>query len=370
MRAFVARDPAAATARSGPHGGDPLTYLGLSKYLRLDPSRTPAFVRAATALLDAGADPNGGFWTTGENPEYETALYGAAGVAHNPELTKLLLERGADPNDGEVAYHAPETHDNRVLELLVGTGKLTSESLGTMLIRKIDWHDADGLQYLLEHGAPADGERKRGWRALHHALARGNAMRTIGLLLDHGADPAERSGGMTAVAGPRVKGGATSSPRWPAAGCHWVAGVDRLITACARGDAIRVRAIAAHEPALRKEMRGMGGTLLAKFCGIGNAAGVRFLLQLGVDAAAPFEDGDSYFGIPAGSLAIHVAAWRARPEIVRLLIERGSPVDVPDANGNTPLMLAVRACVDSHWTGLRSPDSSRRCWPQGRGQPA
>ena len=30
-------------------------------------------------------------------------------------------------------------------------------------------------------------------------------------------------------------------------------------------------------------------------------------------------------------------------------------LDVKDANGRTPLALAVRACVDSYWTGRRSP---------------
>ena len=101
VRRFLARDPANATARHGPFGGDALTYLCLSKYLRLEPARTPALLRAATALLDGGADAKSGFWTTGEHPEFETALYGAAGVAHHPEMTALLLARGADPNDDD-----------------------------------------------------------------------------------------------------------------------------------------------------------------------------------------------------------------------------------------------------------------------------
>jgi hypothetical protein len=41
----------------------------------------------------------------------------------------------------------------------------------------------------------------------------------------------------------------------------------------------------------------------------------------------------------------------------KLLIERGAPVDVPDGKGRTPLAIAVRACVDSYWTEMRSPDS-------------
>src|SRR5205814_5307261 len=123
------------------YGGDALNYLALSKYLRLQPARTPGFLRAATALLDAGADPNTGFWTTGQFPERETALYGAAGVAHHAELTRLLLERGADPNDGETVYHAPETYDCAAMKVLVESGGLSDDSLGTMLLRKADRHD-------------------------------------------------------------------------------------------------------------------------------------------------------------------------------------------------------------------------------------
>jgi len=101
VRRFLAQDPGNATAKSAPYGGDALNYLCLSKYLRLDPTRSDGLLGAATALLDAGADPNTGFWTTGQHSERETALYGAAGVAHHAALTRLLLERGADPNDGE-----------------------------------------------------------------------------------------------------------------------------------------------------------------------------------------------------------------------------------------------------------------------------
>src|SRR5262249_37144126 len=152
VRLFLERDPSSVHATSDPYGGEPLVYLCLSKFLRLDPSRSDAFLRTATALLDAGADPNSGFWTRGEHPERETALYGAAGVAHHAAMTKLLIERGADPNDGEVAYHSPETRDNAALRILVETERLTRESLRLMLLRKIDWHDHDGVKYLIEHG--------------------------------------------------------------------------------------------------------------------------------------------------------------------------------------------------------------------------
>ena len=199
VQRLLAEDPNRATAKSPPYGGDALNYLGLSKYLRLDPQRTPGFLRATTALLDAGADPNTGFWTTGQFPERETALYGAAGVAHHAELTRLLLERGADPNDGEAVYHSPETYDNAAMKLLVETGKLTPENLSLMLIRKHDWHDYQGAKYLLERGVDPNSERERGCIPIHHAIARNNSLAMLELLLDHGADPRVRKDSATAI---------------------------------------------------------------------------------------------------------------------------------------------------------------------------
>src|SRR2546426_1362991 len=190
--------------RGGPHGWDALTHLCFSRYLRLDRARSDGFVRAAKALLDAGAGANTGFYEQNHqpHPEWESALYGAAGVAHHPELTCLLLERGADPNDGEVAYHTPETHDNRALKVLVESGKLTEDTLATMLLRKADWHDYEGIQYLLEKGA--DPNRMTYWHlsALHQALRRDNDLENIEALLDHGANPLleNRRDGKSAVA--------------------------------------------------------------------------------------------------------------------------------------------------------------------------
>src|SRR5215470_16025700 len=131
VRRLLADDPQNAFKKAPPHDGDAFVYLCLSKYLRLDPERSDGFLRAATALLDAGADPNSGFWSKDEYREWETALYGAAGVAHHAELTRLLLERGADANDNEVPYHSPETLDNRAMKILVESGKLTPDSLMT-----------------------------------------------------------------------------------------------------------------------------------------------------------------------------------------------------------------------------------------------
>src|SRR5262245_31675429 len=69
VRRFVDRHPEHATAKGGPHGWDALTYLCFSRFLRLDSSRSDGFVRAAAALLDAGADPNTGWFEPSHQPE-------------------------------------------------------------------------------------------------------------------------------------------------------------------------------------------------------------------------------------------------------------------------------------------------------------
>ena len=132
--------------------------------------------------------------------------------------------------------------------------------------------------------------------------------------------------------------------------------MERLIAACARNDSASVRAIAESDPALVGELLKEGGTLLAEFAATANASGVTQLLDLGVPVTALY-GGDGYFDIAANSTALHVAAWKARNEVVKLLIERGAPVNALDAKGRTPLMLAVKACVDSYWKNRRSPDS-------------
>ena len=361
VRRIVERDPGSATAKGGPRGWDALTHLCFSRYLRLDRTRSEGFVRAARALLDAGASANTG-WTEPNhqpNPEWESALYGAAGIAHHPELTKLLLERGADPNDGEVVYHTPESYDNRALQLLAETGKLTDESLTLMLVRKHDWHDYDGIKWLLERNANPNLARRWGLRALHHALARDNSIEIIALLLDHGADPALISSGRSAVAMAARGGRSDVLDLFEQRGIPVeLRGVDELIAACARNDTGAVRALVSRRPGLVGEVLADGATLLAQFAGTGNTDGVRQLLDLDVNVAALYE-GNGYWGIAKDSMAIHVAAWLGRPATVRLLIDRGSPVDVPDGAGRTPLALAVRACVDSYWTERRSPDAVR-----------
>jgi ankyrin repeat protein len=107
------------------------------------------------------------------------------------------------------------------------------------------------------------------------------------------------------------------------------------------------------------ELRAHGGRVLSMFAGVGNVEGMRQLLSLGVGVDDLFEEGDGYYGIARNSRALHVAAWRARHEALKMLLEQRADVDATDADGRTPLALAVKACVDSYWTERRTPESVR-----------
>jgi ankyrin repeat protein len=359
VRRFIAVAPANATATGGPYGWDVLTHLCFSNYLRLDPARSDGFVRAAEALLDAGASANTGWYEADHQPDamWESALYGAAGIAHHPGLTRLLVERGADPNDVEVVYHTPESYDNRALTLLLDTGRLTDDSLALMLVRKHDWHDVEGAKLLLARGIELNRPNRR-WQPLHHAVLRDNAAEMIELLLDHGADPAVSHHGRSAIALAARRGRGDLLALFERRGFPVEPqGADGLLTACARNDVDAVKSIAAREPHLVAEVLADGGKLLAEFAGNGATEGVRHLLDLGVPVDARSPEGDGYFGLARESTALHSAAWRARHGTVRLLIDRGASVSARDGSGRTPLMLAVRACVDSYWAARRSPES-------------
>lgn len=365
VRQFLARDPAGATAKGGPRGWDALTHLCFSRYLRIDQTRSDAFVRTARTLLDGGASANTGWIEMIDHPNprpvIEAAIYGAAALAQHPGLTRLLLDRGADPNDEETPYHVIETRDNTVLRILLESGKFNERSMATLLLRKCDWHDVDGLRLVLEHGGNPNSIGIWGKGALHQALLRDNSLQMVALLLDHGAEPTilNREGRSAVVMAAR-RGRGDVLDLFEQRGIPiGLTGTDALIAACARDHKQAIDALTKRDPRHKSELVEHGGSLLAEFSGVGNPAGVRHLLDLGIAVDTLYREGDGYYDIAKNSTALHVAAWRARPEVVKELIARGAPVDATDAQGRTALQLAVKACIDSHWTERRSPDSVR-----------
>jgi ankyrin repeat protein len=163
-----------ANAPGGPLGWAPLLYVTHSVF---------AHAALARDLLARGADPNATF--TNEYGEM-SALYGAAGRAHDPELTRLLLEAGANPDDGESVYHATEAESADCLRALLEHGA-SAEPI--MLAHALDDERPEHVRLLLDAGADPR-------ELLPHAVRRGRGPETVRLLVERGADLEHQGGEM------------------------------------------------------------------------------------------------------------------------------------------------------------------------------
>lgn len=361
IASFLTTDSTLAVKKGGPHNWDPLTYLCFSRYLKSDPARSEGFTHAAKLLLDAGADANSGWHETHHFPNavWEPVLYGASGIAHHPGITQLLIDHGADPNADEVAYHTPESYDNRCMKILLDTGRLTDTNIILMLIRKHDIHDYDGVKMILETGINPNLGWRPGFTPLLHGIARDNSAAIIQLLLDHKADPTVMNNGVNAFILAARRGRNDLLTMFEKAGFSAeLKGADKLVAACANNDQPLIDTIRNNEPELINELKIQGSYLLTQFAGTNNANGIRNLLSLGIPVDTLYK-GDGYFGIPAKSTALHVAAWKAHHDAVQCLIDHGADIHARDGNGRTPLMLAIRAATDSYWVYRRTTDSIR-----------
>ena len=149
---------------------------------------TPCFPTTALAreLLERGADPNAFFVNEYGNM---SALYGAAGVRYDPELTRALLEAGANPNDGESLYHSTEAESPECVRILLEHGAQTADT--NALAHALDNDRLEHVRLLLEHGFDPNEHS-----SVAHAVRRGRGPETIELLVSHGAD-VDRPGGET-----------------------------------------------------------------------------------------------------------------------------------------------------------------------------
>ena len=318
------RDPALSRVQLRPRGWTPLMYVCHSCFLGSDPARIEGLVAVARLLLAEGADPN----VSEPSPNWPgsmwTPLYGAAGVAHEPELTRLLLEAGASPDDGESVYHSCETRDHTCLRLLLDHGAKVNGT--NALPHMLDYDDLEGLRLLLEAGAdPNEG-------GLHHAIVRGRDPSFIELLVEHGADPRRpRRDGLTPYALAVRLNRSEVAELLTRLGAAPTAGpVDAFLAALRRGDAGVVETALADNPGLVQSLRPGELELLPESATWTDDTTLRLVL----DAGFPLHTRGELDGT-----ALHHAAWWGQARNVGLLLERGADVHAGSWFGpdSTPL---------------------------------
>jgi ankyrin repeat protein len=336
-------DPAAAIAMDRNRGWSPLLYVCYSHWHRIEPARTQELVTVARRLLDAGASPD---VNNGSRPHhgYRSALHGSVTV-NNPEVTQLLLQRGADPNDGESLYHAGEHRDHRCLQLLLAHGAIVA---GTWAIDvAVGAGDAVGVRLLLDAAARQIPDEVAAIATGLLARASANASTpVVAALLDAGADPTELVGEpgdpvhttpgelsplRLAIRAGNLRTGALLRARGVA---DDATDIDRFLGACARGDRLTAQRLLATHPRLRDQFSDRDEAAILDVASSGSAeVAVRLMLELGFSPHTRNSFGET---------PLHLAAAAGDADTVRVLLEHGAELDARDDNYHgTPLGYAT-----------------------------
>lgn len=319
---LIARQPDFASRR----GNYDLTPLAVTARSRLiHAGRKDGLIETARRLLAAGADPNAR-WIDPDWPESPLpVLYAAAGVTHDPDMIVLLLDGGADPNDGESLYHSTEARTTDCARVLLDAGARVTGS--NALARALDFDNLPMLTLLLAHGADAStaagGPTGDGQNLLRHALDRGRSLAHLRALVDAGADPravaddgasvADRARelGRSDVLAELGKRGIAPDASGGAAGL-----AADYVAACARGDAAAAAAIRQTAPDVLARLSPHQLRLLPELAGLGRRAAVQAMLAEGwpIEARAPEWD----------ATALNTAMLKGDAGIVRLLLGAGA----------------------------------------------
>lgn len=117
---------------------------------------------------------------------------------------------------------------------------------------------------------------------------------------------------------------------------------NKLLVACMIADRPLAESIASDHPNLLSEMDAEDRSLLAKLCWETNQniEAVRLMLDLGFPVDVPERN--------HGYTPLHNAAWCGNAELVELLISRGHPLDIKDSQfGATPIGWAIYSCLEA-----------------------
>jgi hypothetical protein len=191
--AELGRDPAKATAHAESRA-EPLHHLAFSRLAQ------PVAVSMAERLIAAGARADR--VAKMRHGEFSVLSLAAFRGDCDPALIELLIDHGADPQDG--LYESLWQGDFATTALVVRRGADVNRpwkpSGRPMLSEMIQWGRNPAALWLLDADADPDLADPKGWTALHYAASRGAPDDVISRLLAAGADPGARTrDGLTAA---------------------------------------------------------------------------------------------------------------------------------------------------------------------------
>ena len=316
----LAETPVLAVAKGGPENHEPLIYSCFSRYANGRSERAASLAETVRVLLRYGADPSASFTPENLPDNPLSVLYAASGLNNNPEMTAVLLEAGANPNDRESLYHSTEHPDMACVKLLLRHGAKVNGSNSIKHI--LDREDCEGLQLLLHAGGNPNEPNERGETALHWAVWRGRATETLAILLNQGADiDAQRHDGRTAYAMAVISGQHESAAFLRSRGASPdLSPLDQFLDLWVnRGE----------NPGSNDQVAYSKGSerLLPDLAASHNTESVRALLRAGMPVDARGE---------AGGTALHWACWKGYPDLAKLLLDHGAPLNVKDTEFHAP----------------------------------
>lgn len=318
VKRLLQQESRLASSKGGRRQWEPLLYLAYGR-LPLASANDNA-VAIATLLLDHGANPNVQM-TDGANPF--TAVTGVIGcgertpvmVPPHPraeELVRLLIERGANAFDTQALYNTSLWHDRTEwLDLLYGYDERSGNTAR--------WNEPrDGrlgqLDYLLALAVDRNHVKRAAWLLAHGANPRAKHSYT-----KRNLHTSALLHGHTPMAELLAKAGAQ---------VETLEGREAFQAACLQLDVEAARTLAREHPEYLQD----ASTLLTA-ARYGRADVIELLLDLGTPIDVQ--------GI-TGERALHAAVWTDSAPIAQLLIERGAEIDARERKFNaTPLSWAI-----------------------------
>ena len=328
VEATLARHPALAIQPGGPRGWQPMHYVCHTALHAAGVADGSGLVAIARRLLGLGADATLRFpWE--HHGVHRPLLWGAMLVTRSMPLAEVLLEAGADPNDGVTLPILASGGNIAELDFLHAHGASANQHWATdgaaTLYAILQWSDAsDGVRWLLEHGADPDPVFEPNGESPLHVVARRGDVTTVELLAGRGADLSRRRlDGFTPHAVAALNGNRAVA-EWLAQ--HGASAelepVDRLIAAASGGDRAAIEAMLAAQPALRGQVRADHYAALYRAAERGDSAAIELLLACGLDP----DRGDEEIG----KTALHCAAMSGQVEAARVLLAHGASPAVRD----------------------------------------